>query len=133
MDYIILFSKAKCKRSAKRALVQKKQGTLFCKRVPHKRFFFSLQRPHSDSAGHLAGSQTTGAGINMGGLAVHHCLHTLHVGLPGPVGPSVRVGHSDPERNTLTADIAFCHSSAPPLAFFPISVDRQRLPPGYMH
>ena len=133
MNYIILFLKAKCKRAAKRALTQKSKAPSFARECLINAFVFLLQRPHSDGAGHLAGSQTTGAGINMGGLAVHHCLHTLHIGLPGPVGPSVRVGHSDPERNTLTADIAFCHSSAPPLAFFPISVDRQRLPPGYMH
>ena len=43
-------------------------------------------------------------------------LNTLYVGLPGSVGTSVRVRLSDAERNFLTAEITFCHGSAPPLS-----------------
>ena len=61
-------------------------------------------------SGDLSGTQTTGAGVNMLGSAVYHCLNTLDVGLPGSVGTSVRVGNLDAEYNTLTAEIAFSHT-----------------------
>lgn len=46
----------------------------------------------------------------------HDSLNTLYVGLPGSVRTSVRVRLSDAERNFLTAEITFCHGSAPPLS-----------------
>ncbi len=48
--------------------------------------------------------------------AAHDSLNALYVGLPGSVGTSVRVRLSDAERNFLTAEITFCHGSAPPLS-----------------
>ena len=47
-------------------------------------------------------------------FSVDEGLDTLYVGLPGSVGSSVRVGDLDSEGNALSADIAFCHRSAPP-------------------
>ena len=47
--------------------------------------------------------------------AVDNCLNALYVGFPSSVGSSMRVGNLNSERDVLTADIAFCHVSAPPL------------------
>ena len=69
----------------------------------------------SNSAGYLARTQAACAGINSAGSAVDHSLHPFHIGLPGPVGSSVWVGHLDTELNAFTAIITFCHLSTPPL------------------
>ena len=41
--------------------------------------------------------------------AVHDSLHALDVGLPGAIGAAMRVGHLNPERDALTAEITFGH------------------------
>lgn len=68
-----------------------------------------------DGAGDLAGTQTTGAGIHSLGRAVHNSLNALDVRLPCAVGTTMRVRNPDSESYALTADITFCHDSAPPL------------------
>ena len=65
-------------------------------------------------AGDLSGTQAAGAGVHTLGRTVNDRLDTADVGLPATVGPSVRVGHTNAESNTLTAVITLCHCSAPP-------------------
>ena len=65
--------------------------------------------------GYLAGTQATGAGINSLGTAFDDCFHAFDIGLPRPVGTTVGVGNLNSERYILTADVALCHVSAPPL------------------
>ena len=36
-------------------------------------------------------------------------LDSLDIGLPRAVGPSVGVGHLDPEGNTLVTELTLCH------------------------
>ena len=67
-----------------------------------------------DSAGYFTRTQATGAGVDVARCAVDNCLNALYVGFPSSVGSSVRMGNLDSERDVLTADIAFCHVSAPP-------------------
>jgi hypothetical protein len=43
------------------------------------------------------------------GGAVHDRLHALHVGLPGAVGTTMRVGHLNAEGDALVAEFAFGH------------------------
>ena len=57
----------------------------------------------------LIGTQAAGAGIDVAGGPVYKRLDALYVGLPRPVGASVRVRNPDSERYAFTADIAFCH------------------------
>ena len=40
---------------------------------------------------------------------VNNCLYTLDIGLPHPVGASVRMGDLDPKSNALAANIALSH------------------------
>lgn len=61
-------------------------------------------------ARYLAGTQATGAGVDVLGSPIHNRFDTFHVGLKGSVGTSVRVRHLNSELNALTADFAFCHS-----------------------
>ena len=65
-------------------------------------------------AGDLSGTQAAGAGVHTLGGTVNDRLDTADVGLPGTVGPSVRVRHTNTESHALAADIALCHCSAPP-------------------
>lgn len=51
----------------------------------------------------------------MAGSTVDDRLYALYIGLPSSVGTSVRMGNLDSEGNTFSADVAFCHVSAPPL------------------
>ena len=60
-------------------------------------------------AGDLAAAQATGADVNVFGGSVHDGLDALHIGFPSTVGPSVRVGNLDAERNILVAKLTFCH------------------------
>lgn len=62
----------------------------------------------------LTGTQTTGAGIDMFRCAIYHCFNSLYIRLKGTVGTAVGMGDLDPERYAFSADIAFCHYSAPP-------------------
>ena len=45
----------------------------------------------------------------MAGRAVDNCLHTLHIGLPHPIGTPMRVRDLDAERNALIAELALSH------------------------
>ena len=68
----------------------------------------------SDRSGDLAGTHTPGTNIHMAGRAVDNCLHTLHIGLPHPIGTPMRVRDLDAERNALIAKLAFGHFLEPP-------------------
>ena len=70
-----------------------------------------------DGAGYLAGTNAAGAGVNVLGRTVYHSLNSSYIGLPGPVGSSMRMGNLNAESNTLTADVALCHLSAPPSGY----------------
>ena len=61
----------------------------------------------SDRSGDLAGTHTPGTNINMAGGTVYDCLHTLHIGLPHPIGTPMR--DLDAERNALIAELALSH------------------------
>ena len=61
------------------------------------------------SALNLVGTQASRTDVNMARSAVNNRLHALDIGLPHPVGTSVRVGDLDAERNTLAANIALSH------------------------
>ena len=63
----------------------------------------------SDRAGNLARAQATGAGVDVLRRTVYDSLNTLHIGLPGPVGTPVRVGHLNAEGNALATVNAFSH------------------------
>ena len=45
----------------------------------------------------------------MAGGTVYDCLHTLHIGLPHPIGTPMRVRDLDAERNALIAELALSH------------------------
>ena len=66
-------------------------------------------RPGLHRAGDLAGTEAAGAHIYVLGSAVDHSLNALDVGLPGAIGAAVRVGHLNPECDTLAAEITFGH------------------------
>ena len=63
----------------------------------------------SDRSGDLTGTQTPGTNIHMAGRSVDDRLHTLHIGLPSPIGTPMRVGDLDAERNALIAELALSH------------------------
>ena len=54
-------------------------------------------------------------GTRRAGLAFYDCLHTHYIGFPGSVGTSVRVRNLNPKRYAFSAEITFCHNTAPPL------------------
>ena len=62
-----------------------------------------------DRSGDLTGTHTPGTNIHMAGGTIDDRLHALDVGLPGTIGATVRVGHSDTESNALIAELALCH------------------------
>ena len=62
-----------------------------------------------DRSGDLTGTHTPGTNIHMAGGTVDDCLHTLHIGLPGTIGPTVRVGNLNAKGNTLVAKLALSH------------------------
>lgn len=72
-------------------------------------YFFLCYRIQSNSTGHFAGTQATGAGVHTLRGTVYNSLNALDVRLPSPVGATVRVGYSDTERNILAAEFTFCH------------------------
>jgi hypothetical protein len=57
----------------------------------------------------FTGTEASGADIHMSGSAIHDSLDTLHVGLPGTVGTTVRVGNLNAEGDALATKIAFSH------------------------
>lgn len=61
------------------------------------------------SALYLAGTQASGAGVNVCGGTVYDSLNTLYIGLPRSVCTTVGVRHLDSESNALSAYITFCH------------------------
>ncbi len=63
----------------------------------------------SDSAGYLAGTKTTGAGVDVGRLSVDDRFDALHVGLECAVGAPMRVGDFDSKADFLSANFTFCH------------------------
>lgn len=62
-----------------------------------------------DGALNLVRTQASCTDIDMARRTVNNRFHALDVGFPCTVRPSVRVGDFDTERNTLAADITFCH------------------------
>ena len=62
-----------------------------------------------DRSGDLTGTHTPGTNIHMAGGTVDDCLHTLHVGLPGTIGTTMRVGDLNAESNALIAELALSH------------------------
>lgn len=75
-----------------------------------------MQRSRSGTL-HLAGTQTSGASVNMCRSTVNDSLYTSYIGLPGSVRSSVRVRNLDTEGYTLSADLTFCHAVAPPFPY----------------
>ena len=63
----------------------------------------------SDRSGDFTGTHTPGTNIHMAGGTVDDCLHTLHVGLPGTIGTTMRVGDLNAESNALIAELALSH------------------------
>ena len=49
---------------------------------------------------------------------IYDRFHAFYIRLPSPVASSVRVGNLNSESDTFTADVAFCHGSAPPSTGF---------------
>jgi len=64
---------------------------------------------NSDSAFDFVGTQAACADVNSFRGSVNDGLNTAHIGFPGSVGTSVRVGDLDSENNFFSADITFRH------------------------
>ena len=64
---------------------------------------------HLDSAGNFTGTQAPGTNIHMARRTVDNSLDTFHIGLPGTIGTSVRMGDFDAKDHTLIAKLAFSH------------------------
>ena len=62
-----------------------------------------------DRSGDLTGTHTPGTNIHMAGGTIDNCLHTLHVGFPGTIGTTMRVGDLNAESNALIAELALSH------------------------
>ena len=62
-----------------------------------------------DRSGDLTGTHTPGTNIHMAGGTIDDCLHTLHVGLPGTIGTTMRVRNLDTEGYALIAKLALSH------------------------
>ena len=60
-------------------------------------------------AGDLAGTQATGAGVNLLGGTVYNRLNALDVGMPSTVCAPMRVRNLNTESNTFAAEITFSH------------------------
>ena len=66
------------------------------------------------SAGYFPGPQATGAGVDAAGGTVDNRLDALYIRFPGTVRAVMGMGNLDTESDTLLANIAFSHLSAPP-------------------
>ena len=64
-----------------------------------------------DSPLNLVGTEASGTGVHMARSSVDNSLDPLHIGLPGTVGTSVRVGDLDTESHALATKITLRHSS----------------------
>lgn len=84
-------------------------------------FYYFRFRKNLDSSGHFIRTKATGAGVYVAGSAINNRLNTLHIGFPSSIGSSVRVRNLNSERDTLAADIALSHMSAPPYGFCSLS------------
>ena len=62
-----------------------------------------------DRSGDLTGTHTPGTNIHMAGGTIDDCLHTLHVGLPGTIGTTMRVRNANTKGNALIAKLALSH------------------------
>ena len=69
-----------------------------------------------NSAFNLVGTEASGTSVHMARSTIDNGLNPLYIGLPGPVGTSMRVRNTNAEGNVLTAEIALCHLTAPPLS-----------------
>ena len=58
----------------------------------------------------LAGTQATGAGVDVLRRTINNRLHAFDVGTEDPVGTPVRMGDLNAELDLFSADIAFCHA-----------------------
>lgn len=101
------------KRNPVRTLKRKSTQTGTKKGLPYGSPFQNKDR--LDRAGHFIRTQATGAGINVARRSVNDCLYTLYIRFPSSVRTSVRMGNLNSESDTFSADVAFCHRSAPPL------------------
>ena len=68
----------------------------------------------SDGTLNLVGTETSCTDVYMARSTVDNRLNAFYVGLPCAVGTLVGVRNLNTESDTLLADIAFCHMSAPP-------------------
>jgi hypothetical protein len=62
-----------------------------------------------DRSGDLTGTHTPGTNIHMAGRTIDDCLHTLHVGLPGTIGTTMRVRNANTKGHALIAKLALSH------------------------
>lgn len=63
----------------------------------------------------LAGTQTTGAGVDVARFTAHNRLNPFDIRFPHTVAFPVGVGHVITESYAFSADITFSHGAAPPL------------------
>ena len=59
--------------------------------------------------GNLAGTQATGAGVDILGRTVYDSLNALDIGLPAPVGTTMRMGNLDAKGHAFATTITLCH------------------------
>ena len=58
----------------------------------------------------LIGTEASGTSIHVARSTIDNGLNPLYIGLPSPVGASVRVGNLDTESNALATIITLCHT-----------------------
>ena len=58
----------------------------------------------------LIGTEASGTSVHMARSTVNNGLDTLYIGLPSPIGTSVRVGNLDTKGNALITKITLRHS-----------------------
>ena len=63
-----------------------------------------------NSALNLIGTEASGTSVHMARSTVDNGLDPLYIGLPGPIGTSVRVGNLNTKGNALIAKITLRHS-----------------------
>ena len=72
-------------------------------------FLTFVRKLRSNTACYLAGTKTTGAGVDVCRLSVDYRFDALHVGLECAVGAPMRVGDFDSKADFLSANFTFCH------------------------
>ena len=77
-------------------------------------FLTFVRKLRSNSACYLAGTKTTGAGVDVARRPCYNSLYTLNVGFPSPIASTMGMGNLDSESDTLTTDVALSHDAAPP-------------------